>query len=81
MEDVKVIDLENETYIVSDEINIDNTKYVFLNKEKDILEFGIRKILVDKDQEYIVKLDSEEEFDKALEAFLHKHQKELENYN
>lgn len=80
MEEVKVIDLENGTYAVVDEIVIDNTKYVYLSNENDPLDFCIRKITNENGEEYLIKLDNEEEFAKASKVFVDKHQHELDNF-
>lgn len=81
MEEVKVIDLEDGTYIISDEISINGIKYVFLTNEKDMLDFCIRKVVINNNEEYIDYLDTDEEFDVAMQAFLDKHKQELEDFN
>lgn len=81
MEEVKVIDLENGTYAIIDEINIDNIKYIYLSNENNQLDFCIRKIELDNNEEYLVKLDNNQEFDKAAKAFMNKHQQELIDFN
>lgn len=81
MEEVKVIDLENGTYGIIDEINIDNIKYIYLSNENNPLDFCIRKIELDNNEEYLVKLDNNQEFDKAAKAFMNKHQQELIDFN
>lgn len=81
MEEVKVIDLEDGTYIISDEISINGIKYVFLTNEKDMLDFCIRKVVINNNEEYIDYLDTDEEFDAAMQAFLDKHKQELEDFN
>ncbi len=81
MEEVKVIDLEDGTYIISDEISINGIRYVFLTNEKDMLDFCIRKVIINNNEEYIDYLDTDEEFDAAMQAFLDKHKQELEDFN
>ena len=81
MEEVKVIDLEDGTYIISDEISINGIRYVFLTNEKDMLDFCIRKVIINNNEEYIDYLDTDEEFDVAMQAFLDKHKQELEDFN
>lgn len=81
MEEVKVIDLEDGTYIISDEISVNGIKYVFLTNEKDMLDFCIRKVVINNNEEYIDYLDTDEEFDAAMQAFLDKHKQELEDFN
>lgn len=81
MEEVKIIDLENGTYAIIDEISIDNTKYVYLAKEDNTLDFCIRKVILENNEEYLVKLDNDQEFEKAAKIFVDKHQKELVEFN
>lgn len=80
MEDVKVITLDNKEYIIADEIIINNIKYVYLTNEQDFLDFSIRKIEVENNEEFIVKLDSDQEFDMAMQAFTNKHKQELDDF-
>lgn len=73
MDIVDVITLEDgQSYMVADEILIDNVKYVYLANEDDISKFCIRKVNVINDDEYLVGLSSKEEFQKALQEFINK---------
>ena len=81
MEEVKVIDLENGTFVITDEILINGIKYVYLTNENDVIDFCIRKVKIENNEEYLVKLESDQEFDTAIQAFLNKHQDELKNFN
>ncbi len=81
MEEVKVIDLENGTFVITDEILINGIKYVYLTNENDVMDFCIRKVKIENNEEYLVKLESDQEFDTAIQAFLNKHQDELKNFN
>lgn len=69
MEEVKIIDLEDGSYIISDEIILNNTKYIYLTKENDMMDFCIRKIVMENGEEFIDALDTEEEFDRAMQVF------------
>ena len=80
-EEVKVIELDDGTYIVDDEITINNTKYVYLTNEQDIMDFYIQKVILKDNEEYLVSIDSDEEFDMAMQAFLNKHKQELKDFN
>ena len=80
MEDVKVINIDGKSYIVSDEIKLNDIKYVYLTNENDLTDFYIQKVIVKDNEEYLEYLDSEDEFDDAMKEFLNKHQKELEEY-
>mgnify|MGYP001863767726 CR=1 FL=1 len=81
MEEVKVIDLENGTFVITDEILINGIKYVYLTNENDVMDFCIRKVKIENNEEYLVKLESDQEFDTAIQAFLNKHRDELKNFN
>lgn len=81
MEEVKVIDLEKGTFVITDEILINGIKYVYLTNENDVMDFCIRKVKIENNEEYLVKLGSDQEFDTAIQAFLNKHQDELKNFN
>ena len=81
MEEVKVIDLENGTFVITDEIFINGIKYVYLTNENDVMDFCIRKVKIENNEEYLVKLESDQEFVTAIQEFLNKHQDELKNFN
>lgn len=81
MEEVKVIDLENGTFVITDEILINGIKYVYLTNENDVMDFCIRKVKIENNEEYLVKLDSDQEFDTAIQEFLNKHRDELKDFN
>lgn len=73
MEDVEIITLEDgKDYMVTDEFEINKVRYVYLTNEEDIADICIRKINIINNEEYLVGLDSEEEFKKALQEFLNR---------
>lgn len=84
MKEVEVVLLEDkQEYAIVDTISIDDTKYIYLglakemeNEKMENPEIIIRKY--DKKEKYILRLDTEEEYNKALETFVNKW-KELEN--
>ena len=79
-EEVKVIELDDRTYVVDDEIIINNTKYVYLTNETDVMDFYIQKVISKDNEEYLEGIDSDEEFDMAMQAFLNKHKQELDDF-
>ena len=79
-EEVKVIELDDGTYVVDDEITINNTKYVYLTNEADVMDFYIQKVILKDNEEYLEGIDSDEEFDMAIQAFLNKHKQELDDF-
>ncbi len=74
---------DNQEYGIVDTIEINNTKYIYLyemrylneNKKPEIV---IRKL--DKTEENIVGLDSQEEYIDALEKFVKKHGENIDIY-
>ncbi len=77
MEYVDAVTLEDGLkYIVTDEIEINNNKYVYLTEENNIEKIGIRKVRVQDGKEVLVGLDNENEFRMALTAFGKKNNKE-----
>lgn len=57
-------------YIITDTIN----NYLYLNNINDIKDFCIKKEIIKDGEEYIVGLDNEEEYYKAIELFEKKYQ-------
>lgn len=69
MEEIKAITINNIEYLIVKEI-IDNlTKYVYLCNEDNPKDILIRKVVIENDDEMLVKLDSEEELRYALNLF------------
>ena len=69
---VKTITIDNIEYIIIDDITKDNTRYIYLIEDNNPTKFMIRKVKVMEDAEYLVNLDSDEEFDKASQLFQEK---------
>lgn len=72
MNELDAITLEGKDFIIIDEIVIDNVKYVHLASAKDPKDFCIRKIIIREEEEILTGLDSDSEFDMALDAFVKK---------
>lgn len=73
MVEVKKVILDSGVeYIIVDEIEIENKKYVYLANENDEKDFCIRKSIIENNEEFFVGLDSKEEFEKALIIFTKK---------
>ena len=76
MEEISVITLEDGIgYVIVDEIIINNTKYVYLADEENPLNFCIRKVIIENNEEYLINLDNELEFEKALQKYNEKNHK------
>ena len=71
MKQVEIIDIENKKYMVLNEIVDNGDTYLYLNNIKNPKDFIIQK--VDKnDESYLVNLDNDEEFNRALNLFKNK---------
>jgi len=75
--EVETVEFEDKKYIILDEINIENTIYVYLSNINDSNDFLIQKL--DDSKEYIISLNSKEEFDKALLIYTNKHIKSVQD--
>ena len=69
---VDYITIDNKDYIIIDEIEINRVKYVYLTEEENIENIKIKKVNIINNKEVLVSLDSEEELNKALNAFKEK---------
>ena len=68
MQQVEIIDIENKKYMVLNEITDNGETYLYLTNVKNPKDFIIQK--VDKnDKDYLINLDNDEEFQKALNLF------------
>ena len=61
--EVSVIEIDGKDYFIAKEFVIKGTTYVHLVNEADPLDFMYRKITVEDGEEYIERLDSEQEYD------------------
>lgn len=76
---VEYVTMNNIDYIIFDKININGNDYIYLVNENDEFDFYIRKIVIKDNKEYMVNIESKEEFDKTLQAFINKHTKSNED--
>lgn len=68
MQQVEIVDIDNKKYMVLNEIEDSGETYLYLTNVKNPKEFMIQK--VDKnDNDYLINLDDEEEFNRALSLF------------
>ena len=79
--EINVIKLENNlNYLIIDTIlDENNNKYLFLAEENNSKDIRIRKVIMEDNKEYLVKLDSDEEFEAVMTLFDKKHRKEDNN--
>lgn len=76
-ENIDVVTLDNgKNYMVTEELVINNIKYVYLTNEDDVADFCIRKVNYINNNEYLIGLDNKEEVLMALNEFTKKHKNE-----
>lgn len=69
-----VVTLEdNVEYTEVDKIEYNNNTYVFLSNLDNPENFCIRKLIKENDEEYIIGLDTKEEFNNVLNLFTQKY--------
>lgn len=75
MIDVNVMVLENGIeYTEIDSLIYNNKKYVLLTNIKDVKDSCIRRIEIEDNEEYIYRLDDDDEFDLILSMFVKKNE-------
>ncbi len=72
MEDIYTLEIDGKQYLIIDQIKDKDNEFVYFSNEEDPKDFCIRKLASD-DNDTLVGLDSDEEFDYALGLFLDKH--------
>lgn len=73
MDSVYTIEIDNKEYLITDAIENNGNKYVYLSYVEDFSDFCIRKAVIEDDEEVLIGLDSTEEFAVALKLFEQKH--------
>lgn len=77
-ETINAITLEDGIqYAIIEEEIINNTKYVFLSNIDDSEDFCIRKVINENNEDFLVGLDDDSEFDLALMHFAKNHREEI----
>lgn len=75
MIDVNTMILENGVeYTEVDSLIYNNNKYVLLSNIKNVKDSCIRKIIFEDNEEYIYRLDDDNEFDIVLSLFVKKNE-------
>ncbi len=70
--EIDTLTLNNgKSYIVTDQIVIENDTYLFLNNENDYSDFCIKKLIPNNNEE-LQGIETKEEFNRVLNAFLEK---------
>ena len=77
MIDVYTMNLENgQKYIILDTIVKNNNNYLIFVNDNNDKDLRIRKVIMENNQEMVVKLDSDEEVKDILNEFYNKHKGE-----
>ena len=76
MNELDAIQLEGREFVIIDEIVLNGVKYIHLANASDIEDFCIRKIVLRDNKEILTGLDTIEEFDFVLDAFIKKNKTE-----
>ena len=73
MEDVNAVVLENGIeYIEVDDLVYSGTRYILLSNIKNVKDSCIRKVSIRDNEEYLCRLDNDNEFDTILDMFMEK---------
>lgn len=73
MIEVNTMVLENGIeYTEVDKLVYNNTEYILLSNVKNVKDSCIRKIEIENDEEYICRLEDQNEFDIILDLFMEK---------
>lgn len=64
--------VNNKKYLVMDVIVDGTTKYVYFVNENDDTDFFVRKEIVDNEDKFLIGLDSDQEYTKAMQLFTEK---------
>lgn len=69
MIDNSVFNLDGKNYLVIDTIKENDAKYVYLSNEEDVNDILVQKEIKEEDKTYLVNLETEEEYNKAMLLF------------
>ncbi|MBQ9011047.1 MAG: hypothetical protein IJ093_00145 [Bacilli bacterium] len=76
-ETIKIVTLDNNLdYSILDEISLNSDTYVYLANIEDETDFCIRKVKIEAGEKFLVGLDNDQEFDKALNLYYTVHKNE-----
>lgn len=70
MEEMEYIVIDGIEYNIIKELETEGRKYVLLANNDDVNDVFVRRVTHDEDTDYIVGLDSPEEFEKVMVLFM-----------
>lgn len=65
--------LDDKKYLVVDTIEANNVKYVYFVDDDDDNDFFVRKEVTENEEKFLIGLDNDQEYDKAMNLFIEKH--------
>lgn len=65
--------LDDKKYLVVDTIEAKNVKYVYFVDDDDDNDFFVRKEVTENEEKFLIGLDDDQEYDKAMNLFIEKH--------
>ncbi|MGN1337675.1 MAG: hypothetical protein ACI4WW_04290 [Candidatus Coprovivens sp.] len=68
-ETIDYLVIDNKRYAILNEIEDKGNKYVLFANLDDVNDICVRKVVVDEEDDYIVGLDNQEEFDRVMLLF------------
>jgi hypothetical protein len=72
--ELDTIELEdNITYAIIDKINLNNNEYYYLTNVEDNKQFCIRKKVIENNEEFLIGLDNDSEYNDVLATFIKKY--------
>lgn len=76
MEEIYSLEIDGKQYLIVDQIKDKDNEFVYFSNEDNPKDFCIRKLAKD-DNDMLIGLDSDEEFDYALSLFFDKHKEAM----
>ncbi len=64
---VEVVQINNKDYYVLKKFDLEGNTYYFLNNTEEEKDLCFRKKIIENNEEYLVGLDNEEEFNKVMQ--------------
>ena len=65
--------LDDKKYLVVDTIEANKVKYVYFVDDDDDNDFFVRKEVTENEEKFLIGLDDDQEYDKAMNLFIEKH--------
>lgn len=80
MIDMNVVTLEdNKEYMIIGAEEVDNKKYLILTNEEEPEKIVVRRIITENNEDFLVKLDTKDEYDKVIYNYYEEYKRRNEN--